>query len=306
MIDEAAKRLRVRLGQGATKHARSAMECYLKRDGAGFYLHAGTALEMALKARLLTHGLFAIAPNQKDWFKLALALMKNPDAASARTVGGRDALARLLELEPDEHLHLHGAVHDTVDRWNQVKHLGLAEEPTPEQLLAHAASFGRVVNALLRAPADDFWGPLYGLVTALVAEELSIVSVRVEEKLTKAREHMGMLGPDRVGDLAKVALEAIEAESEEEYLGFAERACPVCGSPGRAIGETIDDGDVDVDADKYEVNYFWAYDIVTIAVEFKCEVCGLHLTGGDELDAAEVSRRVQNDRVLPETMHAAD
>ena len=89
--------------------------------------------------------------------------MKNPDAASARTVGGRDALARLLELEPDEHLHLHGAVHDTVDRWNQVKHLGLAEEPTPEQLLAHAASFGRVVNALLRAPADDFWGPLYGL-----------------------------------------------------------------------------------------------------------------------------------------------
>lgn len=305
VIDEAAKGLRGRLGAAATKHAHSALDCYRSKDSSGFYLHAGTAIELSLKARLLHHGLLAIAPSHKDWFKFAMAL-RNPDLPNGQTVGGREAVARLLELEPNAHLGLDALVLETIDRWNQVKHLGLAREPSPEDFLAHTASFLRVVNALLQREPAQFWGVEHALVEQLVAEELSAVGVRVAEKLDAARRRVQSLGPQALADLANVVAEAISDADDWDVTLWAEYACPVCDSPGRAHGEVIDDGEVDVDADKYEVNYHWAPHIVTVVESFKCDVCGLDIEGADELDAAGLPRRVDNDRVDPRALAEPD
>jgi hypothetical protein len=297
VIDEAAKALRRRLGAAASTHAHSALDCYQNKDSSGFYLHAGTAIELSLKARLLQHGLFAIAPSQQNWFQAAIALMTNPDSPDVQTVGGRDAVKRLLELEPNAHLGLDQLVLETIDRWNQVKHLGLAREPSPEDLLAHTASFLRVANSLLQRNPSQFWGTKHPLVEQLVAEELSAVGVRVAEKLDGARGRVQCLGPQMVADLANVVAQAIADADLWNVLWWAEYPCPVCHSPGRAYGEAIDKGEVDVDADHGEISYHWASHVVTIVESFKCDVCGLDIEGADELDAADLPRQVDNQRV---------
>ena len=59
-------KLRRRLRTAATANARAALVGYRKDDATGFYLNAGTALELAIKARLIEHGAFTIGPANRE------------------------------------------------------------------------------------------------------------------------------------------------------------------------------------------------------------------------------------------------
>ncbi len=145
-------KLRRRLRTAATANARAALVGYRKDDATGFYLNAGTALELAIKARLIEHGAFTIGPANRDWFKHVLALVRDPDAtvpSASQSVSG-EAIGRLVDLEPSIHAELHGHVLETIDRCSRVKHVGMGEPPTTTEVLSHAASFVRATDASVR------------------------------------------------------------------------------------------------------------------------------------------------------------
>ena len=170
-------------------------------------------------------------------------------------------------------------------------------EPTAEKLLSHIATFVRVVPALLQHEPAQFWGDQHKVVRQLVTKELSGVGARVADKFKAAQSRMRLLGPQDVTELAKIVAEAISKADEEELIEWAEQACPVCSSPGRARGEVFDFGDAYVEDDEYEGIFSWTPHIVNLVESFKCEVCLLEIEGADELDAAGLPKLVDNNRV---------
>ena len=297
-VSDQANVLRVRLGKAARHHANAALDCYEPSDCSGFYLHAGAAIELALKARLLEHGLFAIAPRDRDWFEIAMKLRTDPDSSKVQTVGGRDAITRLIALEPKAHEHLDALVGETIERWNQVKHLGLADDPGDEVFRAHTASFLRVVNVLLNIEAADFWGSRQELVAELVAEEQDAVALRVAERKVASRRRIDQLGGYAVEQLVESDSHSIAHALDEMAEHYVPYECPVCASPAMVRGTTIDAGDVEVEHDDGVIER-WVPHAVLIVDAFECEICGYFVGGNDELAAAGIPHQVDNDRVDP-------
>jgi len=300
VFEQAAKGLRSRLSSGAGSRARTALECYRRDDASGFYLNAGTALELAMKARLLGYGVFAIAPSRVpngDWFAAVVRIVRDPDAATS--VSGSDALKRLQQLEPSLHEAMQQQVQDTIARCNAVKHLGIGEPPGGDQLLSHAAAFVRANDVLLRVDPQKFWGELHPLARRLVDEELNAVGVRVARSLLAARERVTLLGADAMDLLADQEATAIADADDMAVSEWAELNCPVCESPARAFGETVDAGDAEGEFEDGAIEYRWIPHVVTLVKFFKCAVCGLRLAGSDELREAKVPLEVENHRVDP-------
>ncbi len=70
--------------------------------------------------------------------------------------------------------------------------------------------------------------------------------------------------------------------------------CPEFGNSALADGETADKRTVDVGADEHDVIYLWIPDLSTISESLRCDVCGLELTGRNELDEVGVPRSIVN------------
>lgn len=305
VFEEAASKLRARFGAAAKTHARSAMVSYRAGDAPGFYLNAGTSLELAIKARLMAHGAFTIGPDGSGWFRHVMAVVKSPDAgASARgptTVGGVKALERLRLLEPDlDDDVFDDRVRTTIDRCEVAKHIGLGEAPSPEVLLSDASAFVRAHDALLSVPAAEYWGDEHVLTGQLVKEQIDAVDVRVRSKIVDAKSRMKTLGEDAVDELGTLEAQKIADADEDDYSEWVEVECPVCGSSARAFGWVYDHGEGESEYEgPNEVSWHWLPRPVTLVTSFACEVCHLALSGSDELRSGEVPTTIDNKRVDP-------
>lgn len=265
-------------------------------------MNAGTALELAIKARLTRHGIAFIAPDKPGWFIHLDRLLKSPDLVGVdgpQTISGQMALARLLILEPDIAPDFGAYVRETIDRCNMVKHLGLASAPDEDQRSAEAAAFVTAIETLIKPSPEAFWGEQSEVAKKLVSDAHDATAIRVATAVAIATKRMNALGQS-LAILAAAELETIDKTDALDFADFAEIACPVCKSPGRAYGQLYDDGYGEADADSDGADYYWVPRIVNIVEHFECAVCGLELTGGDEILESDLPSIVDNSRADPE------
>ena len=290
--------LRTRFASSALHHARKALEGYREASHPDFYLHAGTALELAIKARLVgDHGVYCIAPDARGWFKATLRLARDVDGAQGErphTVEAAEALRRLQLLEPELPEVFGRHVAGTLERRNVGAHAGHGSAPSDEEFLSHVASFVTAVGVLLKTEPASFWGDLAGVAASLVDQELDAVRVRVQVKIAKARAAVRQVGPDALGVLDAKGL----ADLEDEEPDVVAVTCPACGQHGWATGRVADEGEAESEYEDGAIEWHWMPELVLLVDFFVCPVCSLTLVG-QETSQAGIPSKVPNDRASP-------
>jgi hypothetical protein len=284
------------------------MRCWASGDIPGFYLNAGTALELAIKARLCKYGVAMLGPGRPDWFKQVMRLVRDADVigdGSPFSVSGSEALERLIELEPRLGPDLGSPVRDTIGRCNMVKHVGTTARLDDDERIEQAGAFVAAVDLLVQIPPGDFWSEHLALAESLVQEARTVVAVRVATAATRARERLEAIF-DRLDEFVAKATADIGDDEDGDHGVFTQVECPICGSPSRAYGELVDNGDVEADWNPDGTNYFWAPVPTTIVDGFRCDVCEFALNGVDEIAASDVPPLVVNDRVDPDLLVEPD
>jgi hypothetical protein len=293
-----------RLGMAAQHHARTALSAYAQGErSADFYLNAGTALELAIKARLVrSHGLFCLAPSNSNWFQTYVLITKDLDATGKdrpKTVDAAVALDRLKRLEPELPAVFGPFVEETLERRNLVAHVGLGRAPSDEDHLSHAANFVQALNVLLRWQHADFWGDLAQLAEKLLSDEQNAVAVRVSARLAVAKALANQL-TEEAFFAADESEKARLSDLIHEYVAVS---CPACGGTALGVGYIIDDGDVEHEYEDGGWTTRWLPDFVTRLELVNCTICKLRLRGADEIAEAGLPDKVANERATSEDVY---
>ncbi len=294
---------RSRLGRVACEHARAALEAYQRQAYELFYVEAGIALELAMKARLATVTPYLLAPNERGWFRQGFNLAKGDTQSGARSVSAKDALDRLKSLEPELIAGIAPLILATVERRDQSVHLGVFSQPSGAELLAHAATFVEAINGLVPDSPEVFWGDSAVLAAELVAAERSAVRVRVAGLIAAARTRLATLTGEEREVLGGVATQYYE-DYQDEIPDLVVVTCPVCASDALATGELTDDGEPVWDRDPEPIA--WAYEINTVLTGFECKVCRLRLSSAEEIAASDLPTKVANEHVDPSMLYERD
>jgi hypothetical protein len=296
--------LRRRLSLTARDFARSALDRWGAEDYAGFYLYAGTALELALKARLARHNVALLAPSDGQWFSHLMRLSQ-PDTIgneAPKTLTGMQALERIQKLSLTKDVTLGEAVTSTIARCNRVKHLGMGEPPPEQERNEEAAAFVRALHALLTGTPDELWQEhRAGLAKSLVETARNEALVRVGQKRLRAQEKLDALSAAEVAMLGRNQADQIhwlELNERSDRIQFAVMSCPICGSPARAYGPLVADFEPDYDRDGEIDGWNWYAD--TVVERLKCAVCGFELVGDEELEVANIETRIHNEIAVEE------
>lgn len=300
-----ARALRSSLGSTAGKHAHAALDAYRRGDFETFYVQAGIALELAMKAKLAGISPYLLAPDGVKWFQHGQNFAKGLTSAKGlRSVSADHALQRLQAIEPALMAGIASNIEETVTRRDQSVHMGVYTKPSDEELLSHAAAFVQAVNGLLLQEPTQFWSEYGGLAGELVADERDVVRVRVETKFATARSLFAALTEDQRSTLSENG-SAFFDEYAEETPGLVLVECPVCASQAVANGDLTDDGEPDWDHREPDP-VGWIHDIKTVITSFDCKVCQLTLEGADEIVAAGLPSKAPNDHADPGLLYEPD
>lgn len=300
-----ARSLRSSLGRTAGKHAHAALDAYRREDFETFYVEAGIALELAMKAKLAGISPYLLAPDGFKWFQHGFQFAKGVTAAKAlKSVSADQAAHRLQVIEPALMAGIASKIDETLDRRDQSVHMGVFSKPSDDELLSHAAAFVEAVNGMLLQVPIEFWSDLAGLAGQLVAAERDVVRIRVEKKLATARALFAALSEDQKLTLSENGLVYFE-HYKDEAPEFVLIGCPVCEFEALATGDLTDDGEPDWDHREPEP-VGWIYDINTVLTNFECKVCQLKFDGTEEIAAAGLPAKVQNDHADPSLLYEPD
>jgi hypothetical protein len=298
-----ARALRSSLGTTAGKHAHAALDAYRCEDFEIFYVRAGIALELAMKAKLAGISPYLLAPDGAKWFQHGQNFAKGVSAKGLRSVSADQALHRMHAIEPALMAAIGPRIEETITRRDQSVHVGVYSKPSDEELLSHAAAFVEAVNGLLLQEPRKFWSDLAGLASELVADERNVVRVRVETKLSTARALFATLTYAQRSTLSDNGSIFFE-DNKDDVPELVLVDCPVCNNEAVAGGELTDDGEPAWDREPDPVG--WMYDIKTVITSFECEVCQLRLDGADEVAAAGLPPELRNDHADPGLLYEPD
>lgn len=291
--------LRRSLGIKAGEHAHAALSAYHQINFETFYVEAGVALELAMKAKLAGISPYLLAPNITNWFKHGHQFAKGVTAeATLRSVSASEALNRLDKIEPVLIRRISTNIAETIARRDQSVHMGQFIRPSDETLLSHASTFVEAVNGLLVQNPRIFWDDLADIAAELVAAEHNAVGLRVMAKFAQAKTLLAKLTQEQQEALSQSA-KAYVAESRDEKPELVLANCPACSYEGVASGELTDDGEPDFDFEDGEAIPYWVHDINTVVDKFECTVCGLRLDTPDEVNVAGIPPSIPNEGVDP-------
>jgi hypothetical protein len=274
------------LADGATKHALRAVDFFVAGELADFYLAAGIAIELAMKARLARENPTFLAPDRG--FKHAVALAQTHDDVNklppgTKTVGAAEAIARVSELEPAFKRH-EDAVREILSYRNGEAHVA-AHGATNHQ--AVLASFFKAVNELLRVAPAAFWGDRADFVTTTLDETMAQVTRTVNEKKAAAqlvyRRRSDPMTLDQKTALLTYIQQERDRQTSDDVLAWE---CPVCESDAALFsGENVLDYDVDYDRDgDPDVHAYLEFH----GNFLECGARGLELDGQDEVEEAGI------------------
>jgi hypothetical protein len=306
-VTEPDPTLASQLAASAERHARRALEYFVRNDTPeDFYLHAGTAIELAVKSRLAESNPAFLAPEGGKWFGPALALGRGqpmpPNLASKiASVAAQEAINRLRLVETNLAKVLRPELNDLLELRNHVAHLGWSDPPDDKRR-EHASVFVRAVSELLRIESLDWWGVHAGVASDLLRKGVDGARSQWELKRAVAQQRIRDFG-DKLAVLVEANDSRINASDlDVRSVGVT---CPVCGALGVASGDLVDEGEPDFEHEDGETVAYWAYDLRVVVDQFDCGVCGLRLVAG-ELDAADMETSVESPDATPADIYSPD
>ncbi|MEU8849049.1 hypothetical protein AB0C70_22995 [Streptomyces sp. NPDC048564] len=264
---------------GAKKAAHRAMDDHGRAEYDEFALHAGVAVERLSKAALISKNPVFIAEIRNADMLLYLGGHLQIDEDKVRTVGAKDAVARLRRigtLQADPQLDLliemrNGAAHASPDS-NKAKGMISPLARTIEMLLDE-----------LGKPLDTFWERWTQAVRGAVNEQEDQVFRDVQLRITQARHAFD----DRFAGLPTEVKERVLKAAQLRYGDWFARPmeikegdmivvkasggdCPACGRPGLLTFEPVDTT---------------ATETTFAANGFGCYLCNFEVNGLDEMAA---------------------
>ena len=295
----------VQLGAAAIREADRAVDHFANEMYPDFYVHAGAALELALKAALARMNPLLLAPNVGDWFSSAPPLVSGAaltPGQATKTVGGVDAANRLWRLDERRvSKSLVGWVKSVLDARNDVVHAGLCRPNTDSEHRAVGADFFRALlhlnelaNPNLTQPNYTLFGHHANLVRATVTKNIDEASFRVSQLVSNAKRKVIDMSADHLA--AAVVGGEIQVRSRLD-LGSVEVTCPACGNAALGTGDLFDNGF----ADQEDGEDYWVPAPMVGLQQVRCFVCDLTLVD-DEIGLAGLSRAVDHPTATPEDL----
>ncbi|MHB8246210.1 MAG: hypothetical protein ACYDGN_12825 [Acidimicrobiales bacterium] len=274
------------LRERACEYSQRALAAYVDELYHDFFLFAGLAVELAIKARLAEETLVFLAPDKHFSSTLALWGARDDIArlpTGTRTVGGMEALARLIQIQPSV-ASMQAGVTELLRHRNGEAHLGTVDATLQNRTFI---SFLRAVNAVLAVDQTTFWFPHTSLVRVTLDGNAQRVQREVHLKISKAIEKFKVI--QSLDDERRDALVSILANRVSEHdLDEATVECPACKSVALAFGTNVlDYGEPDFGPDGNVEGVPSWLDFTPLSL--RCEACGLHLNDPEELAAAGVA-----------------
>lgn len=279
----------VALEHAARVELNRALADFVSSKHAAFYVHAGAALELEVKAELARiNPLLILDPRSKSWDRDAKRILTGAPLAAGeglRTIGAGDAVTRLDTIQPRASATLPAWSALVFHARNDVVHAGLVHSDDHDSHIDVASAFFQSILALTSGetgsrprlgadPSDDesdfsIFGPSADLVRELVSGKRNAEKLAANRAVEQARQRYEAYEPDQ-RELLRAASQ-VRVNEEEDLLSLAS-TCIACGSVALAQG-TLDAVDLpEGDNGALEETVILAYD------RQACYVCGLRIT----------------------------
>lgn len=299
----------------AKRFAGLAINDFVAENWPEFFLHAGTAIEHLAKSRLAgVHpallmdverdgaGLNGLlwAVGAQDYF-----VPSGTKFGRVRTISGTAALKRLSRIRAAEHLDLE-RLEDLIELRHGAAHLGQGapSEAGSAIVLLDATVRELHRNFTGRAPDAFFDYLARDVISKARAKWDDVVTKTVADKRARASK----LFAQRYGSDPKqlTAIRAAVVSQPRNTASTVLSRCPVCDSQGYLEGSASGDIEVDADVSDGEAFYYGGFVFYLHPDAFRCGVCGLHLTGREELLAGDFPLRIHNYDVDEEDYETVD
>jgi hypothetical protein len=272
--------------ESARDFAGRALNAYVEDDIRVVLAHAAFSLEHLCKAYLCGMHPALLMELRNGQLESLLYLVGHggrPD--SLRTIGGREALARVERVLPD--LNVPGeSLKQLIDVRDGMVHVGFMSSAGIGELLTAFLQFSDELHDALGSERKGRWGEHAELVEALLARAQSQTEQEAHRRIAIARARFARLAEIPVPDLVSdVAARAAEADASGDIRKAA--YCRACGYlsphvPGRMWMErSTTDADkpelVPVAAGDFASPGLRPYPIWWIGEGFQCPECGLTL-----------------------------
>jgi hypothetical protein len=286
-----SERIKTSLMNRCVKSTGQSLDHYATDEHEDFGLQAGIAIENMAKLALLRHHPTLIVEGRDRLFRsLLLVLDKgedfNIDAHGLRTIAAPEAIERATTIYASLAPYKKSLLLLAEYR-NGVAHLGLADVSLVRSV---AGDYVRALQLLSRyAGMDD--GSLFGeriqLAVALLNDAARGGEVEYAKKrLLAGRRYESMYGHldyEIVEQAVEPLIRPIERLSEHEAV-----MCPVCDHPVNVVGDVDYDDWENDDKDEAGEPLGGHRTRRFVLSEAECVVCGLHLSGWAELQAAGI------------------
>jgi hypothetical protein len=149
-------------------------------------------------------------------------------------------------------------------------------------------------GALVDVDRAAYWGRFIDLVETALKENVEQARVRVEGKITVARDEFARRFAEVDETTRKALLTAIEASYDTDAWELELLECPACETMALVSGTLTED--YDEDWDHHERVLVGVHVIVMLApTGLTCRACHLELDGRDEMNAAGMGNSFQID-----------
>ncbi|MCX4608726.1 hypothetical protein [Streptomyces mirabilis] len=268
------------LSQGAKRMAHRAMDDHGGRNYGEFALHAGVAVELLAKAVLVSKNPIYIAEIRNPDMPLYFGGDLQMDIKKVRTIGAKDAIARLRRLGV---LQADADLDTLIEIRNGAAHASHSGDEARGMISPLARTIETLLNALGK-DLDTFWGRWTDAVRAAVnvrqgevhrdiririAQALHAFDDRFERLPRELKERARSIEP-HVVTAAFDYLVDINGKSFPSSIMTPGGPCPSCTAQTTLLFRMVDRN-----ADHTQ----YAPDGIT------CHVCGLSLNGFDEMAA---------------------
>lgn len=290
----------------AKRFARSALQHYTPREAAFYYLHAGTAVELGVKAALCRVSPALLVEGQRFSDEALVRLVGFQPAprrkgsvlatrvALPHTVGFGKAIERFELLYGDQSL---GVTRDALEVLKGARdltaHASAADaqvSQTMHDVLVTLASVFRHLLPLVDQTEEQFWGEYRGTIKKATEENRDVLSAQARGLIAAARERFEK-------QYEGVEPGGLEAHMSESFwnLDFDDsewaRRCPACGASGvsRLRAEKR------VERGKFgRTRTARGYK----AIDFRCHICKLVLETEQLVDVASDFESWEEDHTL--------
>ena len=276
----------------------------------GFYVHAGAALELEVKAALARlNPLLILNPKSSTWDRDAKRILTGTPLTAGeglRTISAAEAVSRLKTLQPKDHAELPTLSTSVFQARNDVVHAGVVHDDEHESHIGVASAFFQAVLILRASMANtlslrdnevagegpDFtiFGSSANLVEEVVSTNTNAEKVAANRSVEQARQRFEALENDQQDMLRAASVVRI---NEESGLFALSSICVACGSAALAEG-TLDAVDLREDGVIGEESVILIFD------HQACYVCGLRIS------SRQLSLLGKHNAAIHPTVTAAD